>query len=120
MPLPLLDAQRHPLTVDVTDLQRHHFARTQSGAIGHRQRRLMLQVVRRRDQAGSLLPTQDHRQLVRNLHRGHLGHQLALIERDLEEELQPRDRGIERHRRGAVIDQVQLVAAQILDRSGVG
>ena len=98
-----------------------HVETGQSGStIGHRQRRLMLQVVRRRDQAGSLLPTQDHRQLVRDMHRGHLGHQLALVERDLAEELQPSDRGIERYRRGALIDQVQLVAPQILDGGGVG
>ena len=32
--LALLDAQRHALAVDVADLQRHHFARTQPGTVG--------------------------------------------------------------------------------------
>jgi hypothetical protein len=67
-----------------------------------------------------LVPAQHHRQGARHSHRIHLGHQLALIERDLEEKLQPRDRSIERHRRSAEIDQMQLVAPQILDRGRVG
>jgi hypothetical protein len=75
--------------------------------------------MRGRNRAGSLLATQHHRQGARHLHRLHLGHQLTLIERDLEEELQPGDRRIERHRRDPVIDQVQLVAPQILNRGGV-
>ena len=49
----------------------------------------------------------------------HLGHQVGTIECDLEEELQSADRGIERDRRGAAINQVQLVAPQILDRGRV-
>ena len=80
----------------------------------------MLQVARRRNQAGNLVPTQHHRQGAGHSHGIHLGHQLALIERDLEEELQPRDRSIERYRRSAEIDQMQLVAPQILDRGRVG
>jgi len=43
-----------------------------------------------------------------------------VIERDLEEELQPGDRRIERDRRDALIDQVQLVAPQVLDARRVG
>ena len=49
--LALLDAQRHALAVDVADLQRHHFAGAQPGAVGDRQRRLVLQVAGRGDQA---------------------------------------------------------------------
>jgi hypothetical protein len=56
---------------------------------------------------------------VRDPHRTHLVHQFAVIERDLEEELQPGDRRIERDRRDALIDQVQLVTAQILYAGGV-
>ena len=48
--LALLDAQRHALAVDVADLQRDHLAGAKPGAVGDRQRRLMLQVARRRDQ----------------------------------------------------------------------
>src|ERR1700680_2865178 len=43
--LALLDAQGHALAVNVADLQRHHFAGAQAGAVGDRQRRLVLQVV---------------------------------------------------------------------------
>ena len=80
----------------------------------------MLQVARRGDQAGHLLTAQYHRQGARETHRLHLVHQFAVIERDLEEELQPGDRSIERDRRDAVIDQMQLVAPQILHAGAVG
>src|ERR1700692_3050222 len=53
--LALLDAQRHALAVDVADLQRHHFARTQPGTVGDRQCRLVLQVAGCGDQAGHLV-----------------------------------------------------------------
>ena len=118
--LALLDAQRHALTVDVTDLERHHLARAQPSAVGHRERGLVLQVAGRSDQAGHFLAAQHHRQRLRNTHRAHLVHQFAVIERDLEEELQAGDRGIERDRRDSVIHQMQLIAPQILDTGGVG
>jgi hypothetical protein len=79
----------------------------------------MLEVPGRTNQAGDFLAAQHHRQRVRNTHRLHLVHQFAVIERDFEEELQPGDRGIERDRRDALIDQVQLIAPQILDTGGV-
>ena len=47
--------KRHALAVDVTDLQRHHLAGAQSGAVGDRQRRLVLQVSGSGDQARDLL-----------------------------------------------------------------
>ena len=65
-------------------------AGAQPGAVGHRQCRLVLQVRRRRDQARDLLAAQHHRQRARHAHRLHLGHQLAAVERDVEEELQAR------------------------------
>ena len=49
--LALLDAQGHALAVDVTDLQRDHFAGAKSGAVGDRERRLVLEVPGRFDQA---------------------------------------------------------------------
>ena len=69
-PLPLFDAQRHALAVDVGDLQRHYLTRAQAGAVRHRQRCLVFQIARRRDQAGYLVPAQHHRQRARHLHRG--------------------------------------------------
>ena len=53
--LALLHAQRHALAVHITDLQGDHFAGPQPGAIGDRQRRLVLEVAGRRDQARDLL-----------------------------------------------------------------
>ena len=79
----------------------------------------MLEVPGGSDQAAHLLATQHDRQGARHKHRLHLRHQLGHVQRDVEEELQSRDRRVERDRRGAVIDQVQLVAAQILDRGRI-
>jgi len=67
-----------------------------------------------------LLTAQHHWQRARHAHRLHLGHQLAAIERDIEQELQPSQGRIERDRRSALIDQVQLKSPQLLDGSGVG
>ena len=44
----------------------------------------------------------------------------SLVERDVEEELQSGDGGVERDRRSAMINQVQLEVTQILDRGGIG
>ena len=94
-PLALLDAQDHALTVDVADLERHHLARAQSGAVGYRERGLVLQVAGRANQAGDFLTAQHHRQRLRHAHRPHLVQQFAVIERDLEEELQPGNGGVQ-------------------------
>jgi hypothetical protein len=118
--LPCSTAQRHALAVDVADLERDHLADAQAGAVGNRQRRLALLVRRRGDQAGDLVTAQDHRQRSRHMHRLHLGHQRAAVERDAEKELQPGDRRVERDRRGAAIDHVQLEAAQVLNGGAVG
>ena len=75
----------------------------------------MLEVAGGNDQTAHFLAAEHNRQGARDTHRLHPGHQSGLIGRDREEELQPRDRRIERDRRGAVVDQVQLVAPQILD-----
>src|ERR1700735_3390348 len=117
--LTLLDAQRHARAIDVTDLERGDFVGAQPRAIGDRERRLMLQVLGGGNQRADLLPTQDDRQGPRHEHRLHLRHQLAAIERDVEEELKSRDRGVERDGRGAAINEVQLEVAQILDRGGI-
>ena len=75
--LALLDAQRHAPTVDVAHLECHHLARAQPSAVGHRERRLVLQVAGRSNQAGDFLTAQHHRQRVRDTHRLHLVHQFA-------------------------------------------
>ena len=50
----------------------------------------------------------------------HLEHELGPAQRDVEEELQPGDRGVDVDRAGAGVDQVQLEAAQILGGGGGG
>ena len=112
--LTLLDAQGHALAVDVADLQVHHLVDAQPRAIGQRQGRLVLEMAGRRNQAADFLGTEDHRQFARQMHRLHLGHQVAAVQRDGEEELQAADGRVQRGRRDAVIDQMQLVIAQIL------
>jgi len=80
----------------------------------------MLRVARRCDQPGDLLAAQYHGQLARFAHRTHHRHQLAAVERDLEEEPEARDRRVDRHRRSALINQVQLKSPQILPSGSVG
>ena len=55
----------------------------------------------------------------RPAHRTRLGHHLAAADRDAEEELQACERRIERDRRRALIDQMQLEEPKLLGRGGV-
>jgi hypothetical protein len=79
--------------LSMADFQGHHFIDSQAGAVGQRQCGLMLEVAGRGNQAADFLAAQDHRQLARQMHRLHLGHQVAAIQRDVEEKLQPADGG---------------------------
>ncbi|CAG2161421.1 hypothetical protein LMG26411_08223 [Cupriavidus numazuensis] len=109
--LALFDAQGHALTVDIGHLQRHHFAGAQAGAIGDRERGLVLQVPSGRQQSADFVGTEYHGQGAWNSYRSHLGHALRIAERHFKEELQSGDRGIERNRGDAVIDQMELIAS---------
>ena len=113
LPFAFLHAQKHPLAVNVADLQCDNFAHSKSGAIGHRQCGTMLERSGRFDQATRLFATQHHRQRTGYAQVAHLAHQLGTLERHLEEKLESRDRGVERDRRDAPIHAVQLVTAQI-------
>jgi len=108
------------LAVDVADLQRDDLADTKASAVGDRHGSLVLQVRCCRDQAAHLLGTQDHGQLARHVQVLHLGHHVGLAERDVEEELQPCDGGVDRHRAGAGVHQVQLEAPQVFGGGSVG
>ena len=79
--------------------------------------RLAFEVPGRGDQARYLLAAEHHRQGAWHLDWLHPGHQLG---RDIEEGLQPGDRGVEHDRRRAFIDEVQLEPAQIIGGCGVG
>jgi hypothetical protein len=116
----LFDAQCHALAIDITYLECAHLAHTQTCAVGDRQRRLVFQVARCGKQTCYLFATQHHRQFVRNAYRLHFTHQLGTIQRVLEQELQAAEGVIDRDRRGAVIDHVQLVEPQILGSRSVG
>ncbi|RWA53394.1 hypothetical protein AU476_13675 [Cupriavidus sp. UYMSc13B] len=108
--LALFDVQGHAFTVDIGDLQRHHFAGAQAGAIGDRERGLVLQVPSGRQQSGDFVGTEYYGQGAWYADRAHLGHALGIAERHVKEELQSSDRGIERNRGDTVIDQMELIA----------
>lgn len=117
--LALFDAQRHALAVDVADLERNDLACAQPGTVGHRQGCLVLEVGDGPDQACDLLATEHHRQRLRHSHRTRLGHQLPATQRDAKEELQSRERRVQRDRRRAMVNQMQLEQPKILGRGGV-
>jgi hypothetical protein len=71
----------------------------------------VLEILGGGDQARDFLAAQYHRQGTRHAHQQHPGHQLGLVGRDGEEELQCCDSRIERDGRSAAVDQVQLIAA---------
>jgi hypothetical protein len=63
--LALLYADDHPRAVNVVDLERDHLGGAQAGAIGHAQRRLVLEPGCGFEQARHLLGAENHRQLAR-------------------------------------------------------
>jgi hypothetical protein len=79
----------------------------------------MLQVGDGADQARDLIETEHHRRGLRDAHRTGLGQQLPAPLRDAEEELQSRERCVERDRRGALVDQMQLEQPEVLGRGGI-
>jgi hypothetical protein len=89
----LFDAQDHALAVDALTL-RATTSLAQPRAVRDRERDLVLQIAGSDDQAGDFLPAQDDRHGAWQANRLHLGHQLGMIERDVEEELQAGDGGI--------------------------
>ena len=88
-------------------------------AVGHRHGSLVLEVGRSGDQAADFLGAQDYGQFARHSHMRHLEHQLRPAQRDVEEELQPGDGGVDGDWAGAGVHQMQLEAAQILRAGGV-
>jgi len=84
--LALLDADQHAGAVDVGDLERDHFAGAQTCPVGHAQRRPVLEARRCVMQAGHLLWTEDHRQLVGLVDERRVLDDVAAPERDPEQE----------------------------------
>ena len=60
--LAALDPDQHALAVDVLDLQRRDLGDAQAGAVGHRQRRLMLETGCGVEQSRHLVPAEHHGQ----------------------------------------------------------
>src|SRR5580698_5739100 len=79
----------------------------------------MLEMTGRRDQSAHFVAAEYDGQGARKINRTHLRHQRLLSERRAEEELQAGDRRVQRNRRHAAINQMQLVAPQVLDGSSV-
>jgi len=92
----------------------------QARAVGQRQRGVVLQVRDRREQPCDFILAEHHGQGLRHTHGLDLCQQLAAAQRHLEEELQCGERGVDRDRRGTLVDHVQLKAAQILSGCSVG
>src|SRR5207248_8109558 len=80
----LLDADDHPLAVDVGDLERDHLSGAQAGAIGYAQRRLVLEPGCRIEQPRHFLGAQHHRQLARLVNDMGVFDDLVTPERDPE------------------------------------
>jgi hypothetical protein len=79
----------------------------------------VLQVAGRPDQSRHFLAAQHDRQPLLHAHLADLGHKLRAIERDLEQELNRRERCIERDGRHARPDQMQLELPQVFGRGCV-
>ena len=92
----------------------------QSRAIGHAQRRLVLEPRRRIEQARHFLRAQHHRQLARLVDELRVLHDIGAPERDLEEEPQRRDGLVEGRNADAARRQMQLIAAHVLEARRVG
>src|SRR3984957_9522392 len=80
----------------------------------------MLEMTGRRDQSTHFVAAEYDGQGARKINRTHLRHHRLLSERRAEEELQAGDRGVQRNWRHAVVNQMQLIPSQVLDRGSVG
>src|SRR5713226_2768023 len=99
VPLALLDPDDHPGAIDVADLERDHFVGPQARAIGHAQRRSVLEARGSLQEARDLLRAQNHRQLAGLANERHALRDLAPPKRHGEEEPQRRHRRVLARRR---------------------
>ena len=114
--LALLDADQHPLAVDVANAQSNNLAAAQSGAIGHTQRGLVHEARSRRclQQTGHILRREHARQLPRIVDAGELVGEIEAAERGLEKEAQSRDLRVHLRRLRALPGLMHLEPAQVL------
>lgn len=111
--LAVLDAQQHAFAVDIGDLQHRHFRDTQAGAIGDRERRLVLEAGGDVEQPGNLVAAQHHRQLARVRQTNELARQIGTIDRMREEEAQRRHDAVHGRRGDAILLLLDLEPAQV-------
>src|SRR6516162_5303769 len=86
--LALFDADDHPVTIDVGELQRYDLRGSQAGGISQAQDRSVLDVRRRGEQPTDLLRAQNNRQAARLAGRDELLGKIVAFQCDLEEEPQ--------------------------------
>src|SRR5258708_143709 len=118
--LALLDANDHALAVNVANLERDHLGGAQTRAIGHAQRRLVLEPRRCIEETRHLLRTQHDRQLAGLMDERGVLDDGGSFERDPEEEPERRHGAIENRYMRAVRRQVQLKAPYVLEARLVG
>ena len=105
---------------NVGDFQRNHFHCPQSRAVSNAQRRFAFLVRRGFQKPENVLRRQHPRQLAGLVDKSQTPRRLRLVEGDLEEEAQRRDRCVHRRRIGASFGQMQLEGAQLICRGGIG
>src|ERR1700755_2833530 len=86
--LALLDADEHPVTIDIGELERYDLRGSQAGGISQAQDRSVLDVRRRGEQPTNLLRAQNNGQAARLAGRDELLGKIVAPQRDLEEEAQ--------------------------------
>ena len=118
--LAAFDPQQHPLGIDIADLERDDFGDAQPGAVCGGERRLVLRTRRRLQQKRHLLDAQHGRQPARLAHDCQPTRQVRPVERHGEKEAQGRNRAVDARRLHAALRLVELEAAQILCRRGIG
>src|SRR6476646_8850812 len=84
--LALLDADEHPVTIDIGELERYDLRGSQAGGISQAQERLVLDVSRRGEPPSDLFRAQNNGQAARLASGDDLLGKIVAPQRDLEEE----------------------------------
>ena len=117
--LAALDAQQHPLGIDIADLERNNLRDAQPGAVRGGERCLVLWRRCRLQQQRHLLDAEYRRYPPWVRHDGEPPCQIWPVERHREEEAQRRDRAVDARRLHAALRLVQPKEAQFFRRRRV-
>src|SRR5262245_33031884 len=112
---PLLDAEHHAGTVDISDLEVTEFGDPQTGGIEGGEHGSAFEMARGAEQRRDFGLTQDRRERFRPLGLGNVGEHLGLAERDVIEKAQGTD-GLHDEGPGDVLllDEIELILADLL------